>query len=49
MVEYRVDKKETVSQLFTHLEAAMIEYHARDLVPEQRPQIIREIEVKEED
>ncbi|MCH1410052.1 MAG: hypothetical protein L7V87_13555 [Verrucomicrobiales bacterium] len=49
MVEYRVGEKETVSQLFTHLEAAMIEYHARDLVPEQRPQIIREIEVKEED
>lgn len=46
MVEYRVGDKDSISQLFTHLESTMIEYHARDLTAEQRPQIMREIKVE---
>ncbi len=46
MVEYRVENEDSVGQLYDHLEAAMVEYHARDLVPAQRSQIMRQIEVK---
>ncbi len=45
MVEYRVAKEETVGQLYDHLEAAIINYHARDLIEDQRPQIVSEIKV----
>ena len=45
MVEYRVAKEETVGQLYDHLEAAIINYHARDLIEEQRPQIVSDIKV----
>lgn len=45
MVEYRVAKEETVGQLYDHLEAAIINYHARDLVEDQRPQIVSDIKV----
>jgi molybdopterin biosynthesis enzyme MoaB len=48
MVEYRAGKKEDVQELYDHLEAAMIEYHARDLVPDQRDSVVRKIEVKAE-
>jgi hypothetical protein len=48
MVEYRVGKKEDVQEIYDHLEAAMIEYHARDLVPDQRDSVVRKIEVKAE-
>lgn len=46
MVEYRVKSKEHVQLLYDNLEAAMIEYHARDLIPDQRQQTVRKIEVK---
>lgn len=46
MVEYRVPEKENVQSLFENLEAAMIEYHARDLVPEQRDATVRKINIK---
>ncbi len=45
MVEYRVSERSQVDALYQHLEAAMIEYHARDLVPEQRGETVREIKV----
>ncbi len=45
MVEYRVEKEETVGQLYDHLEAAIINYHARDLIEDQRPQIVSDIKV----
>ncbi|MDF1850563.1 MAG: hypothetical protein P1U85_07015 [Verrucomicrobiales bacterium] len=45
MVEYRVKSKENVQQLYDSLETAMVEYHARDLIPEQRPQTVRKIEI----
>ena len=47
MVEYRVSRKTDVDALHRHLEATMIEYHARDLVPEQRPDTVREIKVED--
>ncbi len=46
MVEYRVPEKENVTSLFESLEATMIEYHARDLVPEQRSSIVRTIKIE---
>lgn len=45
MVEYRVRSKENVQQLYDSLEATMVEYHARDLVPNQRPETVRKIEI----
>lgn len=45
MVEYRVAKEETVGQLYDHLEAAIINYHARDLIKGQRSQIVSEVKV----
>ena len=47
MVEYRIEGKEKITQLYDHLEATMIEYHARFLVPEQRLDTVRVIEVQE--
>lgn len=45
MVEYRLSEREDVDALYNHLEAAMIEYHARDLILDQRGKTIREIKV----
>ena len=45
MVEYRVAKEDTVGQLYDHFEAAMINYHARDLIEDQRLQIVSEVKV----
>lgn len=45
MIEYRVGDKKAIGQLYDHLEKAIVEYHARDLIEAQRPQIVREIEV----
>ncbi|MCB1063535.1 MAG: hypothetical protein KDN20_11520 [Verrucomicrobiae bacterium] len=45
MVEYRVSERSDIDALYQHLEAAMVEYHARDLVPEQREQTVRSIKV----
>lgn len=43
MVEYRAGSEGDIDVLFKHLEEVMLEYHARDLVPAQRPETIREI------
>lgn len=47
MVEYRVSSSKMIDELFQHLEAAMLEYHARYLIPEQRPNVVRQITVSE--
>jgi hypothetical protein len=47
MVEYRLSERGHVDALYNHLEAAMIEYHARDLIPEQRENTVRAIEVND--
>ncbi|MDF1810939.1 MAG: hypothetical protein P1V20_01955 [Verrucomicrobiales bacterium] len=45
MVEYRVLNLADINKLYDNLEAAMIEYHARYLVPEQREGTIRKIDL----
>ncbi len=45
MVEYRVDGEKQVDELYQHLDATMIEYHARYLIEGQRNLTIREIKV----
>lgn len=47
MVEYRVSDESQIGELYNHLEATMIEYHARRLIPEQRNLTIREIKIKD--
>lgn len=43
MVEYRVEQAGMITQMYEHLEAAMADYHARDLVCSQRMETVREI------
>jgi len=43
MVEYRAGSEGDIDVLYKHLEEVMLEYHARDLVPIQRPGTIREV------
>lgn len=43
MVEYRTDKEGDIDELYQHLESVMLEYMARDLIPEQRGETLREI------
>lgn len=45
MVEYRVEEESHVDSLYQHLEALMIDYQARDIVAEQRPETVREIKI----
>jgi len=47
MVEYRVKEKKQIDELYSHLESTMVEYHSRNLVPEQRPETVREVTVKD--
>lgn len=47
MVEYRIEDRDSIARLYEHLESTMIESHARFLVPEQRGDTVREIEVQE--
>jgi len=46
MIEYRVSKKQTISDLYAHLEQTFIDYHAAELVEGQRPQTITEVDVE---
>ena len=46
MIEYRVSKKQTISDLYVHLEQTFIDYHAAELVAAQRPQTITEVTVE---
>jgi len=46
MIEYRVSKKQTIADLYTHLEQTFIDYHAAELVEAQRPQTITEVIVE---
>ena len=46
MIEYRVSKKQTISDLYAHLEQTFIDYHAAELVEGQRPQTITEVNVE---
>jgi hypothetical protein len=45
MVEYRVKDRENIGVLYQHLETAMKDYHARALVPAQRDNTVREVQV----
>ena len=47
MVEFRVGQRTAIDKLFESLEGAMIEYHARDLKEELRPEVVREISVSD--
>lgn len=47
MVEYRVEEESHVSSLYEHLESVMIEYHARDLIQDQRPETVREVKISD--
>lgn len=47
MLEYRVGSKQTISDLYAHLEQTFIDYHASELVQGQRPQTITEVNVNE--
>ncbi|MBL9160541.1 MAG: hypothetical protein JNJ70_23870 [Verrucomicrobiales bacterium] len=47
MVEYRVTKEDHVDALHDHLEKVMIEYHARELIEDLRPDIVRTIKIGE--
>ncbi|MFC4995130.1 hypothetical protein [Rubritalea tangerina] len=47
MVEYRVSKKQTIADLYAHLEKAYLDYHATEVVEGQRAQTISEVKVEE--
>lgn len=47
MVEYRVSQREDIDTLYGHLEQAMIAYHARDLIDEQKPLTVSEIQIQD--
>lgn len=46
MVEYRVEEEGHIEALHAHLEKTLLDYHARTLTEELRPQVVRSVQIQ---